>query len=437
MNTFDSISDILLWLEEIRNLNQYHVEKIRFNQMEDWSFHDATGNLRHESGGFFEIKGINVTTNWGNVKTWSQPIIVQDEIGILGILLKYNKGIPYFLLQAKFEPGNINGAQLSPTVQATKSNYSKVHGGSDVTYLEHFSDFTAKKVIVDQLQSEQGSRFLRKRNRNIIIEIDKDIELVENFVWVSLYQIIELLKLDNIVNMNTRSVLAGFLSFNIKSIRKQNNSVHNINQIISWITQQKTFFELKLNEIPLNSVEDWEIDESQIRHKNNKYFSIVPLNVSIKGREVENWTQPILEPKQAGLCAFIVKKISGTWHFLVQAKVECGNIDIVELAPTVQCLNDNYENSLHLLPFLDFVLNEGPKQATFDSMLSEEGGRFYCEENRNMIIKVTDNFANDIPRNYIWMTLNQLNQFLKFNNYLNVQSRTLISALVGRESEYN
>lgn len=35
---------------------------------------------------------------------------------------------------------------------------------------------------------------------------------------------------------------------------------------------------------------------------------------------------------------FYYKKINGVYHFLVQAKLECGNFDVMELAPTVQCL---------------------------------------------------------------------------------------------------
>ena len=55
--------------------------------------------------------------------------MVQNENGILGIIRKkFNKEYRY-LLQAKLEPGNINKLQLSPTVQATESNYKRVHGG--------------------------------------------------------------------------------------------------------------------------------------------------------------------------------------------------------------------------------------------------------------------------------------------------------------------
>ena len=54
--------------------------------------------------------------------------------------------------------------------------------------------------------------------------------------------------------------------------------------------------------------------------------------------------QPLVQPAQEGLVAFVIKKLI-MYHFLVQAKLESGNFDILELAPTVQCLTDNYRNT--------------------------------------------------------------------------------------------
>lgn len=43
-------------------------------------------------------------------------------------------------MQAKIEPGNVNRIQISPTIQATKSNFMQTHGGKAPAYLEYFSD---------------------------------------------------------------------------------------------------------------------------------------------------------------------------------------------------------------------------------------------------------------------------------------------------------
>ena len=49
--------------------------------MQKWTFDKETGDLNHDSGGFFSIRGLHVKTNWGNIESWTQPIIDQPEIG--------------------------------------------------------------------------------------------------------------------------------------------------------------------------------------------------------------------------------------------------------------------------------------------------------------------------------------------------------------------
>ena len=112
-------------------------------------------------------------------------------------------------MQAKIEPGNVNHVQLSPTIQATRSNYTQVHEGSKPLYLDYFQHVTPKDVLLDQLQSEQGSRFLRKRNRNIIIRVEGDIPIHDNFIWLTLGHIKELMSYDNLINMDARTVISG------------------------------------------------------------------------------------------------------------------------------------------------------------------------------------------------------------------------------------
>jgi oxidase EvaA len=78
---------------------------------------------------------------------------------------------------------------------------------------------------------------------------------------------------------------------------------------------------------------------------------------------------------------------------------------------------------------LDYVLTAKPEQIRLSSYQSEEGGRFYREQNHNLIIEADDNFSEEVPENYIWMTLNQMLSFIQYNNYLNVEARSLISCI--------
>ena len=203
-------SSFFTWLSAQNDSLQFDCSLIELKQIRDWYFDEGL-NLRHSSGKFFSIEGIQVKVSAADgTKEWNQPIINQPEIGILGIICQNHFGILYFLMQAKMEPGNVNKAQLSPTLQATRSNFTQVHKGKKPSYLEYFQSLTGKKIIVDQLQSEQGARFLKKRNRNMIIEIspDEKIELLDNYCWLTLGQLKFLLEKDNIVNMDARTVLS-------------------------------------------------------------------------------------------------------------------------------------------------------------------------------------------------------------------------------------
>ena len=183
-------------------------------------------------------------------------------------------------------------------------------------------------------------------------------------------------------------------------------------------------------QIPLSKINNWVINDFSIDHIEKKYFKIIAVEVCIGNREINKWIQPMIEPAQEGICAFVCKEINGILHFAVQAKLECGNFDIIEFAPTVQCLTGNYRDyNSSEIPFLDYVLNIEKHKIIFDNLQSEEGGRFYKEQNRNMIVVAGDEVSEVLPENYIWMTLNQLNAFIKFNNYLNIQARSLLAAV--------
>ncbi|MBC7850509.1 MAG: NDP-hexose 2,3-dehydratase family protein [Chitinophagaceae bacterium] len=446
------------WMKKCRDSVKVEVTAVTFPELNKWLFEPNTGNLVHESGRFFSIEGIRIKTNWGRVANWTQPIINQPEIGFLGIITKKFNGVLYFLMQAKIEPGNINYVQLSPTLQATKSNYSKVHKGNTPNYLEYFNGDKPRKVLMDQLQSEQGARFLRKRNRNIIVEVDDDIEVKDDFCWLTLGQIKTLMRFDNLINMDTRTVISGinfgsypsssidvFHHFAYQNGSKASNgqamllsaldelhSHQSMENIISWITGLKSTYELEVDKIPLNQVAKWIVNDREIFHEQHKYFSVIAANVHISNREVSSWFQPLVRSAQEGLIAFIVKDINGVMHFLVQAKIEAGNFDILELAPTVQCLTGNYRSGLneYEVPFIKEVLETSPEKILFRSMQSEEGGRFFREQNLNMIVEAPDSFPEEVPENFCWMTLNQLSTFIRYNNYLNIQARSLLAAVI-------
>ena len=375
-NSFLPTHRVDAWLESVRARLEFRVRRIPFGKLRHWSFDPATGNLVHETGRFFSIEGIAVETNQGAIPSWSQPIINQPETGLLGFIVKEFEGVLHFLTQAKVEPGNINTIQLGPTIQATHSNYTRVHRGEEPPYLEYFVEPERAEARVDLLQAEQGARFLRKQNRNLIIEVSEDVLVHEDYCWLTLGQLHRLLQRDNCVNMDARSVIAcvplaapepttaapvvgldGFRARLLGSTRGSGAPLHPLSAIVDWFTERKRDASLSVSTIPLAEVEQWDRTDTTIHHRDHRFFEVMAVAVEANSREVASWTQPMVRPQQTGIVALLCRTLGGVLHFLVQAKLEPGNFDVLELAPTVQCITGSYSGvpEEHRPPFLDVV----------------------------------------------------------------------------------
>lgn len=217
-----TIDNYLSWWENERKrfLSNYDciIEIVPLNAMESW--HCKEDVICHSTGRFFSIKPYcferQMIVTGEYVKSWCQPVISQPEIGFLGFLTFIDDGLLKFIVQMKIEPGNEGYIQLSPTIQATKSNFEQVHGGKEPNFLRYFKDVGANSMVLyDQIQSEQGSRFFRKRNRNMLVyseNIDEGQMDKERFVALTLLDLKNLMQIDNVVNMDTRTVLSNLIT---------------------------------------------------------------------------------------------------------------------------------------------------------------------------------------------------------------------------------
>ncbi|MCD0452122.1 NDP-hexose 2,3-dehydratase family protein [Actinocorallia sp. API 0066] len=416
--------EIADWLEARAAARRFSVERIPFADLDGWHFEEDTGDIVHRTGRFFSVEGLRVTTDSGPFRQWEQPIIRQPEVGILGIVVKEIDGVLHLLLQAKMEPGNRNLLQLSPTVQATRSNYTKAHRGADVRYLEYFVDRSRSRVLADVLQSEHGSWFLRKSNRNMIVEVSGDVPLHPDFCWLTLGQVGELLRRDNVVNMDTRTVLACAPHSSPSGL-----ALHSDVELLSWFTAERSRHDVRVDRVPLKRIRGWRRGERSIDHEEGRYFSVVAVAVEAESREVTGWTQPLFEPTGTGVTAFLTRTIGGVPHLLVHARVEAGFVEKVELGPTVQYTPSNWGHPAP--PFLDLVTAADPSRVRYEALHSEEGGRFLNAESRYLFVDADEaDTPPEEPPGYLWATADQLTGLLSHNHYLNVQARTLLSCLV-------
>jgi dTDP-4-dehydro-6-deoxy-alpha-D-glucopyranose 2,3-dehydratase len=212
-NQINKLDYVIEWFNKKRDESDMTVEEIDIKDLEKWNIEKDSGNISHDSKGFFEVIGVKVTNTFDREvgkKGWTQPMIAKNPGGILGILMKKINGVPHYLLQAKAEPGNIGKLQLSPTLQATTSNLLKAHGGKRPLFAEYFDESNNPKIIYAKWQSEDGGRFHLKSNYNMIIEIDenKELEIPDYFIWITLYQIKQLLKIENFVGPHVRGIIS-------------------------------------------------------------------------------------------------------------------------------------------------------------------------------------------------------------------------------------
>lgn len=432
-------------IEESKGHIYTHAERVPLAKLNDWYEEPDSGWLRHRSGKFFSIEGLRFSLPEAPVSAWCQPIINQPETGILGILVKEIDGIVHCLMQLKDEPGNCNGVQLSPTVQATRSNFTGVHGGRSVPYLEYFREVRTDQVLADVRQSEQGAWFLRKRNRNMIVSTMDEIPSRDGFRWLSVGHVLWLLRQPDLVNMDSRTVLS-VLPFAVDAGRRGSAAAdpftsalvsscdatawtrHADREIQSWISEGRSKNDATVEPVPMDALTRWRRSAESIQHDTGQFFEVIGVRVESAGREVGQWTQPMLATKEDGLIGLLVTTIDGVLHVLMNLRAEPGLVDVAELAPTVQCTPGNYE---HLPPaarpvFLEEFLTAKPEAIRFDSVLSDEGGRFYRVRNRHLIVETDTVYQHP---DYRWMAVHQLRDLLRHSHYLNVQARSILVCL--------
>jgi oxidase EvaA len=321
------------------------------------------------------------------------------------------------------EPGNPGFLQVSPTLQATRSNLTRVHSGNCPKYMEYFVESDSKLVreLVNVPLSETASRFLGKKNFNTVVDlIDPAYPHVDVFALVPSNVMKELLFIDNLVNMNARSVLS--------LVMGRYDTNYDADALIEWLNDLRKKYPSIQTIIPLTDLSEWNISAEEMSCNYHNEFKIIGIRTEAWEREVPAWTQPILFHEGMGMCGLLVKEIDGIDQYLVQAKPEAGTGASLELAPTVSCWDfSNHYKDLHSIPFAEFFLDRGAME--FAVRHSEEGGRFdhfindYC-------LRRIEFSLNELPENFRWVTFNELKAANIVPGAICSELRTLI-ALIG------
>ena len=292
------------------------------------------------------------------------------------------------------------------------------HGGKKTLFLDYFLKQQKKLKIVSKIKlSEQGSRFLNKKNWNILLETDKtNILLKKNYCWLTKENIRYLINKKNMLNMDTISVLSSAIKKNLNEnlLNSNNNLKNRLNQFDKKIKSTRKI-------ISFDNLKGWKIKKNSISDIKNKYFSIFFIDVFANLREVNKWEQPILSDHFSSLNGFLVSKINNTMHYLLKIINEPG-FDQSKYTSTIFEKNF-YLNSRKNIKFLSFFKK---KNCLMDLVNSDEGGRFLNNQTRNLINEIKDYKKINLNKNFIWASHNQIIDLIK-QNKITIEARNLFA----------
>ncbi len=205
------IIPILNWVKTRQKKIKTISKIINLNKCKGWHL-DNKNNLYHESRQFFKVKGVETKGAFGReVNSWTQPILTQKHGGVLAFISRQtSKFGTQFLIDAKIEPGDDSIIKISPSFQATQSNMNRAHGGKRPNFYDIVMQNKGAELIYYTIHNEEGARFWRKSNWNVIVRLknpfDKRVN-GSNYKWVSLKQLKKLALRNRCVNPFVKTIL--------------------------------------------------------------------------------------------------------------------------------------------------------------------------------------------------------------------------------------
>ncbi len=410
------------------------VKNINYTECQEWVM--DYDSLRHESNRYFSIVCVKHNGT-------EHIMIKQDEIGILGFIVTSNNRNRRWLIQNKPEPGNINYYQLAPTVQATKSNYERVHGGKKTHYLKFFTE--SDNLILDIEGSEQGDRFLNKYNKNCKVIIENKFKTQnKNYFWIKSNELKDKLRDNFIINTDARSVISSgswylltedidkiFINSHLKKTLSEslNNSYQSKSKNLLKNTQK---FLIKINNkyntsyevIPLIEMKKHAIVNSGIVNENND--SVISFfDIYFQEREVKTWKQPLLVRSTMEYCLLVFYIFNNTAMFYLKAYPEIGFKNHTELGPSFQTgqgiLKNDNDDIAKILKNIN-ILTEIEQ--------TDEGGRFYRNSCKYVLGQWKDS-PDDLSTDFgVWISVGDIEILSQKKGILTNELRTTLSLLL-------
>ena len=428
------MNDIEEWLEEARVASRLHLREIDLDACTGWRLHD--GRLVHETGRFFSVIGVVPHPAESSETSRPVPMIDQPELGWLGFVVRKAGAGVEWLVQAKTEPGNVRGTQLAPTLQATRSNFTQVHGGQPTRFLDLFRAGDA--VLSDGPHSEQGSAFLWKFNRNTTIglPIGHEVDLRDpRWTWCDARRLRDCLGRSYTVNTDARSVIAtspwallagGGQLFDAeplaRSYRASGPPVHSLLRRVTRAGPQSTWWRW----VPLDARSGFRFGRGAVRDGDDCEV-VVFREVETTDREVSRWCQPFLTQTRPGPETLLIRIVDGVAEVFVRIEHELGLGTRREFGPSA--------TGSGRTPAYIAQLLESPGSVELVRIdQSDEGGRFmHARASYRIVLTHEDGDPRGRRRFGNWIPLAALETLVRHPGATTNELRTLTSLLLSSE----
>ena len=409
----ESAKDLESFLQGTIENSNFQLSQIKLSEQQEWNL--IHGVLGHKSGGFFYITGLI-----DNITGKEQLVLYQPQGAFNGLVVCKQRKDVYVLLQARIEPGNSEIGQYGPTIQSTPANYLRFHGGKATPYFDFFFKYDPQvQPIVNSIQLDLGKRYFQKSKILSYVESSSLVETAENMIWVPLKVIIKVLHHDNFLNTDLRSMI-GVFDWDIYFSQDDNStSYHNSP------SKDRPCFDNSLSGknmgqlVSISQLQNWELTDEGIVDRANSGVSANIYKVATETREVKTWIQPLLCAANRGLIALLMRYVDNKPEFLISYQSEFGISGEKVLLPSyITYPGENHQNQT--------TLNKG--KVLYEIIQSEEGGRFYLNENIYQIILVENSSEDEDER--FWVSVDTLKGLLKTSNKVSIQLRCIASLVL-------
>ena len=222
--------------------------------------------------------------------------------------------------------------------------------------------------------------------------------------------------LDLVVDRFSEFKFESFKDFSIKGTEQE---------LLEWYYNFVESSTMKLERIPLNECKEWFMKEGSIVHSSGEFFRVEGYRITgTYSREVSvGWDQPFLtqEGFDGGILGLIRQRFDGIPHYLVEAKEEPGNYNIVQISSTVQATFSNLQRAHKgkQTHYSDIFLNpkNHPVEVIFDQWTAEDGGRLFNKRNHSILLEYDESIELVLVSDrFKWVSLFQLKKLIREQN---------------------